>query len=359
MSGTGADGAAPAPPPPTAAWLVTGEDPSLVSQAVAELVARLVGDADRSLVLEDFSGEELQVGAVLDACRTPPFLADRRVIVVRDAGRWSADELAPLASYLEAPLPTTKLVVAGGGGQLPAKFVAAFRRCLAAEVVTTDVSGKQVHGWVAERLSRAPVRLAPAAAALVESHLGEDVGRLSSLLAVLEAAYGAGARVSPEELGPYLGQPGPVPPWDLTDAIDQGQSARALELLHRLTDAGGRHPLVVLAILQRHFGNILRAQSPEVTSEAQAAELLGIPKGRSTFPARKALDAARRLGPAGAGDAVIALADAELGLKGKLDWSPELVLEVLVARLCRLSRTSRRTAKPRVPAGRKAPAARH
>ncbi|HUC13132.1 MAG TPA: hypothetical protein VMS00_01650, partial [Acidimicrobiales bacterium] len=64
-------------------------------------------------------------------------------------------------------------------------------------------------------------------------------------------------------------------------------------------------------------------------------------KGRSTFPARKALDAARRLGMRGSGDAVIALADAELALKGKLDWEPEAVLEVLVARLCRLSRTAR------------------
>jgi hypothetical protein len=35
----------------------------------------------------------------------------------------------------------------------------------------------------------------------------------------------------------------------------------------------------------------------------------------------------------------MALADAELALKGKVDLPPELVLEVLVARLCRLSRT--------------------
>ena len=113
-------------------------------------------------------------------------------------------------------------------------------------------------------------------------------------------------------------------------------------LLHRLTGgADGRHPLVVTAILHRHFGNILKAQSPSITSEAQAAAAIGIAKGRSTFPARKALDAARRLGSAGTGDAILALADAELGLKGKMDWPSDLVLEVLIARLCRLSRAGR------------------
>jgi DNA polymerase-3 subunit delta len=329
-------------PEAASAWLITGEDPALVAEALAGLLPELIGKADRSLVLEDFSGEDLDLGVVVDACRTPPLWSDRRVIVVRDAGGFGPEQLLVLASYLEDPMVTTRLVVTAGGGALPAKFVNAFKRSPVAKIVTTDVDSKQAHGWVTERLARAPVKLVPAAAALVESHLGEDLNRLSALLATLETAYGPGARISTDELAPYLGQPGSVPPWDLTDAIDRGETEAALKLLHRLVGGpGGRHPLVVMAILHRHFGNILRAQSPAITSEAQAAAAIGIAKDRSTFPARKALDAARRLGPNGSGNAILALADAELALKGKLDWPPELVLEVLIARLCRLSRAGR------------------
>jgi DNA polymerase-3 subunit delta len=326
---------------PTTAWLVTGDDPSLVAQATAGLVNQLVAGADRSLVLEDYSGEDLDLGTVVDACQTPPFLADRRVVVLREAGRFGAEQLQPLLGYLESQLPTTRLVVTAGGGALAAKFVTGFKKAAGTSVVSTDVSSKEAHGWVSERLAHGPVKLVPAAAALVEEHLGEDLNRLGALLTTLEAAYGHGARIGPEELRPYLGEPGSVPPWDLTDAIDRGQTEVALKVLHRLLEAGARHPLVVLAVLQRHFGNVLRVQSPAIGSEAEAAEALGMARGRSTFPARKALDAARRLGPRPTGDAVIALADAELALKGKLDWPGELVLEVLVARLCRLSRAAR------------------
>jgi DNA polymerase-3 subunit delta len=308
---------------------------------VAELINELVGGAERSLVLEDFSADELDAAAAAGACHTPPFLADRRVVVLREAGRFNLDQLHPLLSYLAEPLPTTKLVVVGGSGALPSKFVAAFKALPGTAQVSTDVAGREVHGWVSERIARAPVKLAPAAASTVETHLGEDLSRLGALLATLEAAYGTGAAVGPEELEPYLGQPGSVPPWDLTDAIDRGETEVALKVLHRLMEAGARHPLVVLAILHRHFGNILRAQSPAITSESEAAAALGIAKGRSTYPARKALDAARRLGPGGSGDAIMALADAELDLKGRLDWEPEVVLEVLVARLCRISRSAR------------------
>ena len=329
-----------------AAWLVTGEDASLLSEAVTKLVGELVGASDRSLVVEDFSGDEVDVAAVASACSTPPFLADRRVVVLREAGRFGTEQLEPLLSYLKEPLSTTKLVIAGGGGTLPAKFVSAFKAAPGTVLVSTDVTSREAHNWVTDRIARGPVTLAPAAAAEVESHLGEDLNRLGALLATLETAYGPGAKVSLDELEPYLGQPGSVPPWDLTDAIDRGEADVALRVLHRLMEAGARHPLVLLAILHRHFGNVLRVQSPGITTEGQAAEALGIAKGRSTFPARKALNAARRLAPRGSADAVIALADAELALKGKLEWEADLVLEVLVARLCRLSRSSRGPLRP-------------
>ncbi|HET9060117.1 MAG TPA: DNA polymerase III subunit delta [Acidimicrobiales bacterium] len=324
------------------AWLIVGEDPSLVSEELSRLVRQLVGDQDRSLVLEEMaSADDAELFAVVDACRTPPFLSDRRVVVVRELGRFGPDQLAPVLSYLEEPMSTTRLVLVSGGGTLPSKFVTAFKAAGCTEVVGTDVSPREARNWVAEKVAASGVKLVPAALVAIQDHLGEDLNRLSSVLATLESAYGTGARLGPEQVAPYLGEAGAVPPWDLTDAIDRGDAETALTLLHRLTGAGDRHPLVVLAILSRHYSNMLKVQSPSIATEAQAAAALGIAKGRSTFPAKKALDAARRLGPSGVGDAVIALAEAELALKGKIDWEGDLVLEVLIARLCRLSRSAR------------------
>src|SRR6202011_122119 len=101
--------------------------------------------------------------------------------------------------------------------------------------------------------------------------------------------YGDGARLVPADVEPYLGEAGSVAPWDFTDAIDTGDADLGLRLLHRLLGAGDRHPLVVLAILHRHVQSLLRVDGPEIRTEAQAAEAMGIARGRSTFPAKKAL----------------------------------------------------------------------
>jgi len=316
--------------------LVDGDDATLVAEAVSALIAELVGDDDQTLAMEDARGDEVDLASVADSCATPPFLTDRRIVVVRDVGRFSTEEVGPLLSYLGDPLSSTVLVLAAGAGTVAPKLAAAVKAH--GHVIVTKVATRDTREWVRARLRRAPVRLDAPAEALLENHLGEDVSRLGALLEVLVAAYGEGARLSPAQIEPYLGEAGSVAPWDFTDAIDAGRTDEALELLHRLLGGGDRHPLVVLAILHRHVQSILRVDSPAIRTEAQAAEAMGIAKGRSTFPAKKALTAAGRWGSVSISEAIGLVADAELDLKGKSAWPPEAVLEVLVARLCRLAR---------------------
>lgn len=321
-------------------WLIDGDDPVLVAEAARATIDDLVGDADRSLVVEELGGEESDLAAVAEAAATPPFLADRRIIVVRDVGRFATEELAPLLAYLESPLDSSTVVLVSGGGRPAPKLMAAVKAH--GHAVGTAVRGRFAKTWVQDRIRAAPVVLDGRAAAVVEAHLGEDVSRLSALLEVLTASFPAGSRLSPGDIAPYLGEAGSVAPWDLTDAIDSGQTEVALGALRRLLDAGDRHPLVVHAIVARHVGSLLRVDGPQITSEAAAADAMGIARGRSTFPAKKALTSARRYGSSRIAEGIGLVADAEVALKGgRGAGDDETILEVLTARLCRLARSGR------------------
>ena len=317
------------------AYLVKGSDASLVAQAAHGVVEQLVAGGDPSMMVEEFGGpgvDQFDVGAVIDACTTPPFLVDRRIVVIREAGQVSAADAKRLVAYLGDPLATTALVlVAGGGAVNPtlSKAVAA-----AGEVVDTSVgTGRARSQWLADHLKGGPVRLDGGAQTRLAEHLGSDMGRLAGLLDTLAAAYGLGATVTVGDLEPFLGEAGALAPWDLTDAIDAGRTAPALEVLHRMLSAGESHPLVVLAQLHKHYRQMLRLDGAGVTSPEQAADVLGI---KSAFPAKKALAQANRLGSARIARAVRLLAEADLDLRGTTGLSAELVVEILVARLSRL-----------------------
>ena len=276
-----------------------------------------------------------------DAAQTPPFLTERRVVVARDISLYSSDALEPLLRYLSDPLDTTSLVlITGDKGRLSQKLVNAVKK--AGHIVEAGVpQGKGRRGWLNEHVREGPVRLDPPAVELLDGHLGEDLGRLTNLLEALAAAYGQGARVGVDDLRPFLGEAGSVPPWDLTDAIDAGKTDVALATLQRMMGAGERHPLQLLATLHGHYNRMLRLDGADVRDDAAAAAVLGM-KG-STFPAKKALTQVRRLGHDGVAEAIRLLAEADLDLrKFTKDWPEELVMEVLVARLSRLGPRARR-----------------
>jgi DNA polymerase-3 subunit delta len=314
-------------------YLIRGDDAALVAQEARVLIDRLVGDRESSFVVEEHgaSGEDLDVKAVIDACLTPSFLGDRRVVVVRDAGRIGAAEAAGLAAVIADPLPTTVLVLVGGAGTIPQAVVKAVTA--SGELVDASAgTGRDRTSWVADHLRDAPLRFDAGARARVQAHLGDDLGRLAGIIESLVAAYGEGASISIEELVPFLGSAGAVPPWDLTDAIDSGSIPNALSALRRMLDAGGRHPTEILGVLHRHYSNMLRLDGAAEVDAAAAAQLLGV---RSPFVAKKAMEQGRRLGSERIAQAINLLADADLDVKGRTALPPDLVLEVLVARLSR------------------------
>lgn len=314
-------------------FLVTGDDETLLADAVNGLVHELVGSGDRSLMVDDI-GIESDVTAVVDAAQTPPFLTDSRVVIARGVGRFTADDAKPLVGYLADPLDSTHLVLVGGGGRLAKSLSDAVKAAGGTVRATGAPTSKRDRGqWIDEQVAAAGVRLDPSATNLVAGWLGEDAGRLGGLLATLASTYGEGKRLSAADVQPFLGSAGSVPPWDLTDAIDAGDVRTALVVLQRMTAGGDRHPLQLMAILHTHYTRLLRVDGSGARNEGAVGELLGL-KG---FQAGKVLRQYERLGSTGVQRAIELLAAADLDLRGAKDWPESLVMEVLVARLARLT----------------------
>lgn len=322
-----------------AVHLLTGDDESLLRSRAHDLVAHLVGDGDRSLMVDEFDGEEYEMRSVVDAAQTMPFLTDRRVVIARGVGRFSADDVAPLVGYLGNPLDSTELVLVAGGGRLPKALVDAVGK---AGGHLTDTNPPKKVGdrpaWVRAQAEEHGVRLEPGAAARIAAQLGDDMGRLEGIVAVLRSTFGEGVRITAADVEPFLGDAGGVPPWDFTDAIDGGHTTKALTMLMRMIHGGERHPLQIMAILHGHYTKLARLDGAVARSEADAAAAMGIKPG---FPAKKALANYQRLGGSGVQRAVHLLAEADLDLRGDTDLDPETVMEVLVARLSRLTPSRR------------------
>ena len=334
-----------------ALFLIRGDDPSLITRSVQEVVDALVGDADRSLVVEELAEADYRdddgnysIAPIVDAAQTPPFLTEFRIVIGREIGRFSkADDVKALIRYLEDPLPTSRVVLAWEKGPELQRLNAipkALQQAVAGasgEVIDARLPrGKAAQAWIDEQVAVAGVNLSKDAKRLLGEHLGEDQARLPGLLETLSSVFGQTATLGADDVLPYLGQAGDVAPWELSDAIASGDVPGALDKLHRMQGSGERHALQILASLHGHYGRLLRLEGSGLRDEKAAASALGM-KG-STFPAKKALQQARKLGHERVARAVAMLAAADLDVRGATAVPDTTTMDVLVARLATIHR---------------------
>jgi DNA polymerase-3 subunit delta len=320
-----------------------GDDASILREATRKLVDGLVGTDDRSLMVEEVEVTGASVGdrapqlaLLVDAAQTPAFLTPKRVVIGRIETA-TAEEVAGLAAAVADLVDTTELVLVWEAGRVPKALADALTAAKAEQVDASP--GRKPRDWVAEQVRASSLKLDAKAIELVTRQLGEDLARLPGLLATLQSTFGDGVTLSETDVAPYLGEAGGIAPWDLTDALDKGDIPTAVDKLHRMMGSGSRHALAVLATLHSHYARMLALDGADVRNERDAAALLGM-KG-STFPAKKAFDQGRRLGPRRVGQAITWLAQADLDLKGARKLPDDLVMEVLVARLANLSAAAR------------------
>ena len=326
--------------------LISGKHPSEVSRLVSEAQVELLGEQDASMTVARFSSAEYNspesdtsIYPLTEACVTPPMFSPFRVIVARDLAVFKSAEIQPLLDYLEKPLTSTKLLlvwekpVGGSVERLPK----AVKQAGGIHRSADTGMGKEGEAWLREQCATAQVKLDASAVGILLDRLGEDRQRVMGILEVLRDAYGEGSSLSEADVEPYIGAPGALPPWSLTDAIGKGDIGKAVEQLQRFLGSGGRHPLQLMSLLHNHFNRIVRLDGSGVRDASGAAEVLrssgSMPKSGSTYPASIALRQSRKLGSGKIRRIVELLAAADLDLRGASGINPETVLEILVARL--------------------------
>lgn len=326
----------------------SGTDTVLLDKAVREAVKVALGDQSADFALAELTEKDYQVddgysiSPLVDAAQTPPMLTDRRVVLGHHLARFSTgDTVEPLVAYLNNPLDTTHLILVWSKGPALSKRTTGLPKKLnevlkgmGIAVTKTDVNQKESGAWIDQQLADIGLSLDGQARRLLGDHLGDNVNRLVGIARSLLAAHGPGKRLDVDDISPYLGSAGDVPPWDLTDAIANGDIPTSLRTCRRMVHGGERHPLAILSSLTNHYARMASLDGARVSGEKDAAALLGI-KG-STYPVKKAMQQARKMGPGGVKRAWGLLAEADLDLRGGTAADTEQVLEVLIARLARI-----------------------
>jgi DNA polymerase III subunit delta len=237
--------------------LLHGPEPFLIDEAVGRATRALIPDAAELAMSRDvLEAREAGAEGIVRAAQTFPWGAGRRVVIARGVEALGTRQAEPLVEYLRAPNPTTALLLgvpqALAASHWLLKAVAAGSSTAAPTAAVVELprlSGRALLGWLQARATGDGFELAPEAAQLLVTLVGEDPAALAGEIEKAALAGGPeNRRVGLEDVRAVVGEHRSRDVFELTRAVELRDAGTALSLLDRLLSAG-EEPLRVLAIL--------------------------------------------------------------------------------------------------------------
>ena len=249
---------------PCGLYVVEGDDSYLRNQAI-EVFRSLVDKDVADLNLSEFDGG-VSGNVLTNAIEALPFMADRRVVIVRD---WEvrADDgavKAVLASVKRAD--STVAVFVSDTRALPTllKKAATVVRCDKPDVFL-------LADRISAKFAAASVRASDGVCKMIATYSGLDTGRA---LNEADKLVSTGLKLITEnEVKTYVHRETDYAIFALTDEIAAGNRAMALEILRDLSVENS--PASILAVLQNNYRRVLYVALSKESDEA-LIEALGV-----------------------------------------------------------------------------------
>jgi DNA polymerase-3 subunit delta len=209
------------------AYYFYGDDDYLKGDELRRLAEGAVDPATRDFNYETLRGGDLDGETLGSIVGTPPMMADRRVVVIRDVNALKKEARAALDTYLKRPAPDLVLVLIAASGAKPDKSLLSSTSSMEFE----PLSGARVPRWITyyvehdlgTTITDGAVKLLQEAVGTDLSHLRMELDKASAFTgggAINEAAVSAVAGVRPgETMGDFL------------DAVARRDPTRALAML--------------------------------------------------------------------------------------------------------------------------------
>lgn len=338
-------------------YLVHGQDAFQAGEFLAALRSAALPPGTESMnehILEP-GPEQVRQGLLL--ARTPPFLSEKRIVVLKECGLLAArrgggagggegreaaegdagagDDAGQgdsrlLLEYVDAPSPFTCLVLHAAGEVDRRRKLA--RRLLEKAVVVdcTPLAAHEAAEWAVARAAALGARLRRDAAEALVEKVGTDLHALRGEIEKLALYAGEGNDIDLAAVLAVVPGTAQVQVFDLVDAVAEGRIGEAEDILSRML-AGGEPPLRLVATLASHYRRLLEAQSLRSRGHTPAA--IAREKGQHPRYWEKIDRQARRFRRAGLVAALEALLQADADLK--TGASGDLVLETLLFHLAR------------------------
>ncbi|GBE06688.1 MAG TPA: DNA polymerase III subunit delta [Nitrospirae bacterium] len=214
-----------------------------LEEALSKVVVKVVDPGQKDFNYDVFYPSS-DIPGVLGAAYTAPFLAGRRLVVLKDFHQFSAAHIKAFAPYLKEPCETTCMVILSQK-EPKSKIEASWK------IYPLRIRESDIPVWLKRKAAQKGIKMRESAVDCLMEFVGPDIGLLAAEIEKLSLS-GLKA-VKAEDIIATTGMMREYTSFNLIDALIAGQRTRAFRILRSLIEGKSFDAASVLGPLNWHY----------------------------------------------------------------------------------------------------------
>ena len=239
-------------------YLLHGEESYFIDQLEEAIAANALQEHERAFNETILYGKDAEYLQVIDAARRFPMMADRQLVLLREAQDMRS--IKGLEKYAKNPSPTTVLVISHKNKKLNGNL--GLTKALKKNGVVFEAKAlyeNKIPAWITNYLKGKKYSIAPAAASLLAEFLGTSLGKITNELDKLIINLQPGTEITTKIVEDQVGVSKDYNVFELQKAIGHHDVMKATRIINYFRGNPKAGPLpMILGSLYNYFSKVFR-----------------------------------------------------------------------------------------------------
>ncbi|MBL0043059.1 MAG: DNA polymerase III subunit delta [Flavobacteriales bacterium] len=311
-------------------YFLHGEESYFIDRVAEEIEKSALEEHERDFNLSILYGRDCDADQLKDTCLRYPMMADRQVVILREAQTWRIDAFDKLEAYFKNPTPTTVLVILykhkkADGRKTWLKDLAKKNVVFVSDKLKED----KLPEWIQAYVKYHKRKIGPVESKLLADHLGTDLGKLTNEVEKLCIVTDENGTITSDLIQRNVGISKDYNIFELQNAIGAKDHLKAQTIAHFLATDKEHKLFLRVGLLSSYFGKLGIVHASGGLQQNELAAALKVPP----FFVRDYANAARQYPLEKIKEIQHLLREADLNSKGVGNASAgdgELLRELLV-----------------------------
>lgn len=263
-------------------YFLEGDEPYFIDLITDFIEKNAIAEHEKGFNQLIMYGKDSPVNVILSNARKFPMMAERQVVIVKEAqsipdlGKEDAQKL--LLSYLNNPLPSTILVFAHKHKKLDGR--SSLKKELDKKSIYVNsekVKDWLLTGWVESYFKDLGHQIDAKAAQLLADSIGNNLEVITNEVGKMLINFPEPTKFTPDHISKYIGINKEYNNFELTKAIGYKDIIKANQIIHYFIQNPKAHPVIpIFSLLYNYFSKIALVHRAGPMPDNQLAGVIGI-----------------------------------------------------------------------------------